>query len=82
MKELKFVLVSLALLSMGMGSCVTAPKLDLSTVDPAQPIPVIGILLRTPSGSYQEPFFQKYGDSEVDEWNNDPKKHEQLLDML
>jgi hypothetical protein len=86
MKDLKFVLVSLAILSMGMASCVTTskPKLDLSAVDPAQPIPVIGILMRTPSGAYQDQFFQKYGYGDPEEWNNDPQKLEQLhkLDVL
>jgi hypothetical protein len=79
MKEFRFVLASMVLLVLGMGSCVTAPKLDLSTVDPAQPIPVMGILMRTPSGTYQDQFFQKYGDGD---WNNDPKKLALLLDML
>jgi hypothetical protein len=79
MKELKFVLASLALLSLGMTSCMTTPKLDLSTVDTAQPIPVIGILMRTPSGDRQDQFYQKYG---YGDWNNDPAKQEQLLDML
>jgi hypothetical protein len=86
MKEFRFILVSLALLSLGMASCISSPErpsqLDLSTVDPAQPIPVMGILMRTPLGAYQDQFFQKYGDSEIEEWNNDPKKLEQLLDML
>jgi hypothetical protein len=82
MKKFRFVLASIALLALGMASCVTMPKLDLSTVDPAQPIPVFGILMRTPSGSYQDQFFQKYGDSEVEEWNDNPEKLEQLLDML
>ena len=84
MKEFRFVLASMLLLALGMGSCVTTgtPKLDLSTVDPAQPIPVVGILMRTPSGDRQDQFFQKYGDSGLEAWNNDPKKLEQLLDML
>jgi hypothetical protein len=85
MKEFRCVLASMALLALGMGSCVTTgtpPTLDLSTVDPAQPIPVVGILMRTPLGDRQDEFFQKYGDGGVEQWNNDPKKLEQLLDML
>jgi hypothetical protein len=84
MKKIRFVLVSLALLSMGMASCVTTstPKLDLSSIDSTQPVPVVGILMRTPSGSYQDQFFQKYGYDDLEKWNNDPEKLEQLLDML
>jgi hypothetical protein len=61
--------------------CIS-PSTGLSTVDPTQPIPAIGILMRTPSGDYQDQFYQKYGYAELEEWNNDPKKLEQLLDML
>jgi hypothetical protein len=46
----------------GKSSCVITSRLDLSIVDPAHPIPVVGILMRTPSGDRQDQFFQKHGD--------------------
>jgi hypothetical protein len=85
MKEFRFILASLALLSLGMASCVSGPdrlsQLDLSAVDPAQPIPVIGILLQvTYAGpGSNDSFLQKYGDGD---WNEDQKKITQLLDIL
>jgi hypothetical protein len=84
MKKFWYVLASLALLApltLGMASCASLPQLDLSKVDISQPIPVMGILmLVTYDGmGVNEAFLQKYGDGD---WNDDPAKIAQLLDML
>jgi hypothetical protein len=53
------VLISMALLLLGLTSCASTPKLDLSTLDPSQPVQVAGIFMYMQKDS--DEFYQKYG---------------------
>jgi hypothetical protein len=55
------VLVSMALLLLGVVSCASYPKLDLSTLDPSQPVDVYGIFMYITVDNVE--FYQKYGES-------------------
>jgi hypothetical protein len=66
MKKFKFMFfVSTVLLPLGMASCASLPKLDVSTLDPSQPVPVEGISLVIPvnaHNSFGAKFYAKYGE--------------------
>jgi hypothetical protein len=67
-KKFRFVFVILAgaaLLSLGLTACSSIPKLDISTLDPSQPVEVNGIYLHVWINTSLFPdstaFFKKYG---------------------
>jgi hypothetical protein len=64
MKKLKFlVFTGMVLVMLGMTTCASFPKLDLSTLDPSQPVQVSGISLFIYTTYNADIFYGKYGDS-------------------
>jgi hypothetical protein len=86
-KKFRFVFVvfaAVALLSLEMISCFSIPKLDLSTLDPSQPVQVGGIYLFAFSSSQgldSTKFYEKYGESLRDE-QIQPADANTLLEIL
>jgi hypothetical protein len=91
MKKLKFVVfVYVTLLSLGMTACSSLPKLDLSTLDPANPIQVGGIFMfigrdeeRDLTVQGNKSFFAKYWDGKTRDEDGDVQiDKNQLLTIL
>ncbi|MDR1326258.1 MAG: hypothetical protein LBK00_09515 [Treponema sp.] len=63
MKKLgAMILVSMTLLLLGVSSCASTSKLDLSTLDPSRPIQVAGVFMyMQEEGITSDEFYQKYG---------------------
>ena len=56
-----FILVCFAIVLLVMTACTSMPKLDLSTLDPSQPVQVCGIFLYIYDQTNDEAFYGKYG---------------------
>jgi hypothetical protein len=64
MKKYKFlVFACLAFALLAMAACSSVPKLDVSTLDPSQPMPVGGIYLHLLGSDNSTTFYAKYGES-------------------
>jgi hypothetical protein len=83
MKKFKFlVFACLAFALLAMAACSSVPKLDVSTLDPSQPIPVGGIHLLITKAFYAR-FYAKYGESLRNASENlGPEDEGKLLEIL
>jgi hypothetical protein len=63
MKKLgAMILVSMTLLLLGVSSCASTPKLDISPLDPSKPVQVGGVFMyMQEEGASNDKFYQKYG---------------------
>jgi len=81
--KIKFLgFVGISLVVLGMTACSSVPKLDLSTLDPSQPVEVGGVYMYAYKSSSDE-FYGKYGESLRNPSDQlTPADKDQLLEIL